>query len=104
MCTRASCYYRHRFPGEIISHCVWFYFRFALSFRDVEEMLAIRGVALSYETIREWCSSLVRLMPPTCNAEFLGRGDRWRLDEMFLKINGRVHYLWRPVGRKLADA
>ena len=50
-----SPYHRHRFPVEIISHCVWLYFRFALSFRDVEEMLAMRGVSLSYETVREWC-------------------------------------------------
>jgi hypothetical protein len=49
-----SLYHRHRFPAEIISHSVWLYFRFALSFRDVEEMLAVRGVTLSYETIREW--------------------------------------------------
>jgi hypothetical protein len=48
-------YHRHRFPAEIISHCVWLYFRFLLSFRDVEEMLAMRGVVHSYETIREWC-------------------------------------------------
>ena len=48
-------YHRHRFPAEIISHCVWLYFRFPLSFRDVEERLAMRGVVLSYETIREWC-------------------------------------------------
>lgn len=48
-------YHRHRFPAEIISHCVWLYFRFPLSFRDVEEMLAMRGVVLSYETIRAWC-------------------------------------------------
>ena len=55
MRTSVSLYYRHRFPTEIISHCVWLYFRFALSFRDVEEMLAMRGVALTYETVREWC-------------------------------------------------
>jgi len=55
MHTSVSLYHRHRFPAEIISHSVWLYFRFALSFRDVEEMLARRGVTLSYETIREWC-------------------------------------------------
>jgi hypothetical protein len=55
MRTSVSPYHRHRFPAEIISHCVWLYFRFPLSFRDVEEMLAMRGVSLSYETIREWC-------------------------------------------------
>ena len=56
MRTSVSVYHRHRFPAEIISHCVWLYFRFALSFRDVEEMLAMRGVSLSYETVREWLS------------------------------------------------
>ena len=50
-----SLYHRHRFPSEIISHCVWLYFPFPLSFRNVEEMLAMRGVSLSYETVREWC-------------------------------------------------
>ena len=55
MHTFAFQYHRHRFPVEIISHSVWLYFRFALSFRDVEEMLAMRGVTLSYETVREWC-------------------------------------------------
>jgi putative transposase len=55
MHTSVSLYHRHRFPAEIISHCVWLYFRFTLSFRDVEEMLAMRGVVLTYETVREWC-------------------------------------------------
>src|SRR6266404_4394949 len=55
MRTSVSLYHRLRFPAEIISHCVWLYFRFALSFRDVEEMLAMRGVILTYETVREWC-------------------------------------------------
>src|SRR5258708_36290744 len=55
MRTSNSVYHRRRFPAEIISHCVWLYFRFALSFRDVEEILALRGVTLTYETVREWC-------------------------------------------------
>jgi len=91
-----SLYHRHRFPAEIIGHCVWLYFRFALSFRDIEEMLAMRGVFLSYETVREWClkfsqtyANLRRRSPRP--------GDRWHLDEVFLKINGRIHYLWRAV-------
>lgn len=52
---RIFLYYRHRFPAEIISHCVWLYFRFSLRFRDVEEMLAMRSVIVSYEMVREWC-------------------------------------------------
>lgn len=55
MSTFASLYRRHRFPSEVISHCVWLYFRFALSYRDVEEIMAVRGVTLTYETVREWC-------------------------------------------------
>jgi putative transposase len=55
MSTSASLSHHHRFRAEIISHCLWLYFRFSLSLRDVEEMLAMGGVALSYETVREWC-------------------------------------------------
>ena len=55
MHTSGFLYHRHRFPAEIISHCVWLYFRFHLSYRDVEEMMAMRGLFLSYETIRYWC-------------------------------------------------
>src|SRR6266478_6496489 len=55
MSASESLYRRHRFPSEIISHCVWLYFRFSLSFRDVEELMSSRGVSLTYETVREWC-------------------------------------------------
>ena len=58
MHTAASLYRRHRFPSEIISHTVWLYFRFALSYRDVEEIMAVRGITLTYESIREWCRKL----------------------------------------------
>ena len=66
-----SLYHRHRFPAEIISHCVWLYFRFALSFRDVEEMLAMRGVYVSYETVREGCLKFGQTMPTACDANLL---------------------------------
>jgi putative transposase len=92
-----SRYHRHRFPAEIISHCVWLYFRFALSFRDVEEMLAMRGVSLSYETVREWCLKFGRTYAKRLRRRSPRSGDRWHLDEVFLKINGRLHYLWRAV-------
>ena len=92
-----SLYHRHRFPGEIISHCVWLYFRFALSFRDVEEMLAMRGVVLTYETVREWCLKFGQTYANTLRRRSPRPGDRWHLDEVFLKINGRLHYLWRAV-------
>ena len=73
MHTSFTAYRRHRFPAEIISHCVWLYFRFSLSFRDVEEMMASRGVCLTYETVREWCLKLVRLMPTPYAAGLRGR-------------------------------
>jgi putative transposase len=90
-----SPYHRHRFPAEIISHSGWLYFRFVLSCRDVEEMLAQRGVVLTYETIRAWCLKFGQTY-----ANDLRRrrpGDKWYLDEVFLKINGSIHYLWRAV-------
>jgi putative transposase len=92
-----SSYHRHRFPAEIISHSVWLYFRFALSFRDVEEMLAQRGVVLTYETIRAWCLKFGQTYANDLRRRSPRPGDRWHLDEVFLTINGRVHYLWRAV-------
>jgi putative transposase len=92
-----SFYHRHRFPSEIISHCVWLYFRFTLSFRDVEEILAMRGVALTYETVREWCLKFGQTYANGLRRKSPRPGDRWHLDEVFLKINGRLHYLWRAV-------
>jgi transposase-like protein len=92
-----SLYYRHRFSAEIISHCVWLYFRFALSLRDVEEILAMRGVALSYETVREWCLKFGQTYANDLRRRSPRPGDRWHLDELFLKINRRIHYLWRAV-------
>jgi putative transposase len=97
MRTSVSLYHRHRFPAEIIGHCVWLYFRFALSFRDVEEMLAMRGVALTYETVREWCLKFGQAYANGLRRKSHRPGDRWHLDEVFLKINGRLHYLWRSV-------
>jgi putative transposase len=92
-----SLYHRHRFPAEIISHCVWLYYRFPLSFRDVEEMLAMRGVNLSYETVREWCLKFGQTYANDLRRRSPRPSDRWHLDEVFLKINGRLHYLWRAV-------
>src|SRR4030095_13509574 len=96
MRTSVSRYHRHRFPAEIISHCVWLYFRFALSFRDVEEMSAMRGVSLSYETVRE-CLKFGQTYADGLRHKSPRPGDRWYLDEVFLKINGRLDYLWRAV-------
>ncbi len=70
-------YHRHRFPAEIISHCVWLYFRFPPSFRDVDEMLAMRGVALSYETIREWTLMFGQTYANGLRRRSPRPGDRW---------------------------
>ena len=92
-----SLYRRHRFPAEVISHCVWLYFRFSVSYRDVEEMMAMRGLLLTHETIRHWCLKFGQTYANNLRCRQPRTGDRRHLDEVFLKINGRVHYLWRAV-------
>jgi DDE superfamily endonuclease len=95
--TTAPDYRGYRFPPEIIGHGVWLYFRFSLSFRDVEELMAQRGIALTYETVRQWClkfgqtyANELRRRRPHC-------GDKWHMDEVFLTIGGKRQYLWRAV-------
>ena len=92
-----SPYAGHRFPAEIISHAVWLYFRFSLSFREIKEMLAARGVEVSHESIRFWCLKFgVRFARQLRRRQ--GRpGDTWHLDEVFISIRGVRHYLWRAV-------
>src|ERR1700674_4578920 len=90
-------YCGYRFPATVISHCVWLYFRFSLSYRDVEEMMAERGVVVSYETIREWCQKFEQAYAKCLRIRRGRLGDRWHLDEVFLRINGRLQYLWRAV-------
>ena len=90
-------YHGYRFHPTIISHAVWLYHRFCLSFRDVEDLLAERGIVVSYESIRQWCN---RFGPEYARKlkKRQGRlGDTWHLDEVFIKINGELHYLWRAV-------
>ncbi len=90
-------YRGHRFPREIISECVWHYFRFGVSFRDVEELMAARGVLVSYETVRRWCDKFGKQYADGLRRRRARTGDKWHLDEVFLKINGVTHYLWRAV-------
>jgi putative transposase len=90
-------YRGHRFPKEIISYCVWFYFRFGVSFRDVEDVMAVRGVLVSYETVRRWCDKFGKQYADGLRRRRARTGDKWHLDEVFLKINGVTHYLWRAV-------
>ncbi len=93
----ADPYSGHRFPGEIISQCVWLYFNFCLSLRDVELMMAAGGIQLSYETIRRWCDKFGQSYAAKLKRSRAKLGDKWHLDEVFLKINGVQHYLWRAV-------
>jgi putative transposase len=90
-------YKHHRFPPEIISHAVWLYFRFPLSYRDVEEMLFARGISVTYEAIRKWCRKFGQDYANQIRRRRPRTGDKWHLDEVFLTINGERHYLWRAV-------
>jgi putative transposase len=92
-----SLYRRHRFPPEIISHAVWLYFRFNLSHRDVEELLAERGIQVSYEAIRLWCRKFGSAYADQLRRRLAGPADKWHVDEMQLKIRGRKYWLWRAV-------
>lgn len=95
--TPSPSYKGHRYPSEIISHCVWLYFRFPLSFRDVEEMMLQRGVVVSYETIRRWCNKFGQEYANRLRRRRPRPGDKWHLDEVYIRINGTQHYLWRAV-------
>jgi putative transposase len=90
-------YKNHRFPPEIISHAVWLYFRFTLSYRDVEEMMLARGIVVTYEAIRKWCRKFGQDYANQLRRRRPRPGDKWHLDEVFLTINGKRHYLWRAV-------
>jgi putative transposase len=88
-------YRGHRYPVEVISHCVWLYFRFPLSFREVEELMLQRGVIVSYETVRRWCLKFGQAYADGLRRCWPRPGDKWHLDEVFIKVNGELKYLWR---------
>jgi len=90
-------YRRHRFPPEIIQHAVWLYFRFPLSFRDVEDLLAERGIDVSYETVRRWSVKFGIAYANRLRRSRPRPDTRWHLDELFVSINGKRMYLWRAV-------
>ena len=92
-------YRGRRFPAEIISHAVWLYHRFTLSFRDVEDLLSERGSIVSYKAIRFWCLKFGPGYARSIRKKRGRLGDIWHVDELFLKINGRQVYLWRVVDR-----
>lgn len=95
-----SLYRGHRFPEDIISDCVWLYFRFCLSYRDVQEMMAERGVEVSHEAIRLWCEKFGRQYARRLRKECGRLGDRGHLDEVFVRIAGQQRYLWRAVDQE----
>jgi len=90
-------YKRHRFPPEIIQHAVWLYYRFNLSHRDIEDLLAVRGIVVSYESVRLCCNKFGPKYARRLRRRHQGFGDTFFIDEVFVKIDGKQHYLWRAV-------
>ena len=98
MTTASSNPYRgFRYPAEVIQHAVWLYHCFSLSLRDVELIMAARGIVVSYETIRDWSLRFGRLFANALKRRRPRPGDKWFLDEVFVRIQGKLHYLWRAV-------
>ena len=97
MTPEPSSYHRHRFPAEIIGHAVWLYHVFSLSLRDVELILAERGVVVTHESIRNWCRKFGPEFAKRLRRRRPQPGDTWHLDEVFIRIRGVLHYLWRAV-------
>ena len=92
-----SLYKRHRFPSEIIQYAFWLYHRFNLSHRDIEDLFAERGITVSYESIRLWCIKFGPKYARRLKRNHQGYGDTFFIDEVFVKIGGKQHYLWRAV-------
>ena len=97
MSKRKPRYHRHRFPPDIISYAVWLYYRFSMSFRDIEDLLAERGVVVSYESIRRWCLKFGPQYRRSLKRREGRLGDVWHVDEVFITLRGQIHYLWRAV-------
>ena len=98
MTDRDPVYRRHRFPAEVIANAVWLYFRFPLSLRMVEDMLAARGIIVSHQTIRLWAEKFGRTFASDIRRRSSGRlGDKWHLDEAVISIRDEKHWLWRAV-------
>ncbi|MBE7158670.1 MAG: IS6 family transposase [Rhodospirillales bacterium] len=93
----ATTYPGYRFPAEIISHAVWLYHVFSLSLRDVELILAERGIVVSCESVRHWCAKFGAEVASRLRRRRPKPGDTWHMDEVFLRIDGELHYLWQAV-------
>ena len=92
-------YAGYRFPAEVISHAVWLYFRFPLSLRMVDELLAARGIIVSYETVRQWARKFGQAFANQIRRRLPAAGDKWHMDEVVITISGVKHWLWRAVGQ-----
>ena len=90
-------YKRHRFPPDIISYAVWLYYRFNLSHRDIEDLLVERGITGTRESIRLWFIKFGAIYTRRLKRKHQGFGDTFYIDEVFVRINGKQHYLWRAV-------
>ena len=88
---------RHRFPPIVIQHAVWLDARFTLSFRDVEDLLAERGIDISNETVRHWFLKFGRLIARNLRDSRPRPSARWHLDDVVIRVRGRKHWLWRAV-------
>ena len=97
MTSDPATYPGYRFPAKIIRHAVWLYHVFSLSLRDVELILAERGITVTHESIRNWCRKFGSDFAAKLRRRRPKPGDTWHLDEVFLRINGVLHYLWRAV-------
>ena len=94
---RSNPYKRHRFPPEIIQYAVWLYYRFNLSHRDIEDMLAERSIIVTHESIRLWCNKFGPQYARKLKTSHRGFGDTFFIDEVFVKIEGKQYYWWRAV-------
>ncbi len=92
-----SSYKRHRFPAEIIQYAVWLYYRFNMSHRDIEDLLAEHSIEVSYESIRLWCNKFGPHYARRLKRTHQGYGDTFYIDEVFVRIRGQQQYLWRAV-------
>ena len=94
---KPNIYKRYRFPSVIIQYAVWLYYRFNLSHRDIEDLLAERGINVTYETIRLWCNKFGSIYAARLKRKHRGYGDTFFIDEVFVRIDGKQHYIWRAV-------
>ena len=94
MRSQSASYHGYRFPPDIISHAVWLYHRFCLSFRDAEDLLAQRGVTVTYETIRQWCQRFGPVYARRLRRRCGRMGDTWHLEEVFASVHGIVQNLF----------